>query len=165
MSKLLSQEKLSFLDRRRQEKIIRRLLTIDKREWLEIGHMLNSWQWHRRFLDLIPRWWPKRPKKWFVFIHPITQIIEQEFGKRAELEYHNVHRGRMTRKEFAYWFDHVHTDDLSDRNKEAATQYYSRVMFMEEIEWWRDDIFEKIKTALADQLTDNQQLLTKDITV
>src|ERR1700679_943454 len=143
MNKLLSEDELGFWSRRLQRKMIDRLWTIDKREWLSIGHGLNNWEFSHHFYDLIPKWWNKRPRKWVVFLQPISDVIDKEFSHKEQLRYHNVQCGSITNEEFEYWYDHVRGDG---RNAEK-TDYYDRRRYIDRIEWWKDEVFEAIKFA------------------
>jgi len=141
--KRLSDEKLSFLDRWRQKRIIKKLLTIDKNYWMGINHTLNRWRIPQELHSIFPRWYKKSrlPKKAFAFITPIMKIIDAEFSHEEQLRYHNVVKGKMTDAEFDYWYS-------QDRFGKLSEEYYIKREYMDKIDWWKEDVFEKIKTTL-----------------
>lgn len=148
----LSDIKLSFWDKRLQKKFIKRLLSIDKSRWIGINRTFNFWSIPPEFYDLIPKWWKynKLPRKTFAFIRPVMQIIDDVFTKEEQLRYHNVQKGKMTDAEFTFW------NSMDSFGEERVSRYYDRADYMDKIEWWKDDVFEKIKTALeTDTLKSN----------
>jgi hypothetical protein len=137
--------KLGFFDKLRQKRIIKRLLKTDKKYWIAIGHDLNGWIMPPQFYDLIPSWWNRNggiARKSFVFIRPISEIIDSEFSRKEQLRFHNVFKGKMTDAEFEYWWQNTTI------NRENTLAYYDKAFFIEKVEWWKDDIFEAIKSAL-----------------
>jgi len=116
------EEKLSWIDKRRQSKAIKYLLTLDKKEWLSIHWNLNRWEWPRVLRKVMPPWWKthKLPRRTYVFSRPLMEIIEKEFSLKEQLYYHNVLQGNMSHLEFEYWFENA-------RNKPADLElYYER---------------------------------------
>lgn len=140
--------KLSIVDKRLQRKFIKRLLSIEKNKWVAINHTFNRWQIPPEFYDLIPKWWGYNnlPKKTFAFIRPIMEIVDNIFTKEEQLRYHNVEKGKMTDAEFTYWYS-------IERFEKDIMKYYEKRKYMDSIEWWKDDVFGKIKKALGETAT------------
>lgn len=140
--------KLTFIDKVRQRKCIKRLKSIDKKEWLSIWNELNSWKWPEQLDTCKPRWWRWKalPKKTYVFTKPLIEIIDQEFSEKEHLRFHNVAMGRMKEVEFDYWYYNIR----GNYESELFKKYYDRVFVIEAIEWWKDDVFNAITNSLSE---------------
>lgn len=74
-------------------------------------------------------------------------IIDRNFSHEEQLRFHNVTIGKMTNKEFDYWYHYVCLS-VSNEKEYSAISYYDKRSFMEEIEWWKDDSF--VKSSVMD---------------
>lgn len=131
-----------LLDKRLSKRLVRRLYSTPKNEWLEILHNFNGWGFPLSFFDLIPRWWASdhdTMRKYNV-IKPVMKIVKKEFSEEERLRYHNVSCLNMNNKEFDYWFKNVSYNH-------SETNYYSRRFKMNGLEWWRDDVYEKLEKS------------------
>lgn len=148
MQKLLSEENLSFLDKCRQRRIIRKIKTIDKLQWTGMEHTFNRWEWPRQLWQFIPPWWldEKLPRKAYVFLRPICDLLKSTFTDKERSRYHNVIMGRMTEGEFEYWYENL---SLVRGDEKTNAAYYDKVNFMEQLEWWKDDVFAAIQQAVS----------------
>lgn len=72
------------------EKMISKLYSIPKDNWLEIDHQLNQWQFPMVFIEFMPKWWPTgglmKPR--MQIISPVMKIIQDEFGHKEQLRFH-----------------------------------------------------------------------------
>jgi hypothetical protein len=133
---------INYRDSRLICKSVMRLISLNKNNWIRYGNKFNSWEFPIEFYDLIPKWWTigsdiHRASK---IIRPIRKIITDTFGEKEELRYHNVVNGKMSDSEFEYWW--TIRDDNLDGDKFKS--YYDKKFKMEELEWWKEEVFNKI---------------------
>ena len=50
----------------------------------------------------------------------------------------------MTNAEFEYWYENISMTNSKNRTDEAFNKYYDRRMKIEELEWWKDDVYDKL---------------------
>ena len=155
----------SALDRRKAKRMVAKIHTIPKEKWMELEHQFNRWQFPMEFREFAPRLWGKKGKwdseRMSAIISPLVKVVNDEFGHKEMLRFHNVCKGKMTNIEFEYWYDNV---SMSNRNRseDAFRKYYDRRKKIDELEWWKDDVFEKLSTVLgwdcpkSNQNTENQ---------
>lgn len=129
-------------DNRRAKRLIKRLYELPKENWLRIDHTLNRWEFPMEFFDLMPHWWllKKDMDRQMAIISPVMHIVNEEFGRKEQLRYHNVFNGKMTNEEFEYWFN-------LNRNDIDIHTYYDRKHKVKTLNWWQDDIFQKLSDA------------------
>ena len=139
-------------DKELANKLLERLKERSQDEWLFIGWKFNHWEFPLSFYDLIPSWWnPHCERGGKVFdwkrhsavMQPMSQLIDKTFSRKDQLHFHNVKmREAMTPSEFEYWWG------LSN---EDQTEYHGRSMKIEQLEWWRDDIFQLVSDIIDKQ--------------
>lgn len=133
-----------YIDNKLSQKIIKRLLSTPKDEWLSIGHTFNRWEFPIEFYDLIPSWWSKEWDKHlrdraFRITNSVASEISKEFSTKEQLRFHNVTIGSMTDEQFEYWFGNIRN------NPNSSSIYYDRMFNIEKIKWWEDDTYSKIE--------------------
>ncbi len=140
------------------KKLLKRLESLDKRDWLWYGHQFNNWAFPIEFYDLIPKWYRRHGRyigdRRFKIINPVCERIRDAFSLKDELWFNNVVNGRMSESEFEYWF--------SLRNGNTETSYYHRLFEVKELKWWEDETFEKLKSIglVNDPPSDEKQTET-----
>lgn len=134
--------------------LIAKLKTIDKGVWLHIGHTLNGWEFPIDLYDVMPHWYltNRSIKRAMKLISPVIKVIRDEFGNKEELRFHNVVRGSMSNLEFEYWYDNFSIEGSKNTGQPENT-YYERSYEMDRLEWWKDEIWEKIKPLLKEDST------------
>lgn len=134
----------NYLDKRLSDKLVKRLMILPKDQWLEYGHIFNTWGFPVEFYDLLPNWWKgsfpmKRAAR---IINNVTEVIKSEFGNKEELRYHNVFCGNMYDLEFEYWFNNVRIG--CENHEKSFNLYYNRKNKFGNIRFWDDDVYEKL---------------------
>lgn len=129
-------------DERLAKKLVKRIYSLPKEEWIEVEHTFNRWRFPMKFYDLMPKWWLKKWDKQkgeraIKIISPVMNIVHKEFGNKEELRYHNVYLGKMTNDEFEYWYDFA-------RGTESISAYYDKKFNVEKIKWWDEDVYKKL---------------------
>ncbi len=120
-----------------KRKIIERIQSIDRRQWIAIEHKFNRWEFPVEFYNLIPKWWKGfGDDQHHDFISPVCNFISNNFNNKEKLEYHNVWNGCMTLEEFEYWWN--------TRNTIKNTEYYHKRSNIQKIKWWEDDVYNKL---------------------
>jgi len=151
----------NYFDKRLGAKIVDRIKRSDKSLWLYYHHEINNWGLPPEFYDLMPRWMRRRTKtgiyveRHMTIYRIVSAFIRQHFTHKDELRYHNVVVGRMSKGEFDYWYDNCFLSSPKC-DDEAINKFYDRRNFYESIEWWRDDVFIKIK-GIIEQPSNQQQ--------
>lgn len=125
------------------KKLLKRLESLDRRDWLWYDNQFNNWGFPVEFYDLIPRWWNSskvRKGRRFELIWPVCERIQNEFSRKDQLRFHNVGERRMSEAEFDYWYS------ITKINDEAVRIYYHRYYEVRKLKWWEDETFEKLKS-------------------
>jgi hypothetical protein len=140
-------------DRKRANKMIAKLHTLPKENWLAYDRQFNRWEFPMDFREFTPSWWGKK-ERWYskrkmAIISPLMEIVMNEFGYKEQLRYHNVFKGKMTNAEFEYWYENKIMTSSKNRTDEAFNKYYDRRRKLEELEWWKDDVYVKLSTVLG----------------
>lgn len=142
-------------DENLSKKLVKRLFTLQFWEWFGVSHNFNNWLIHEKFYDLIPKDWNNYKvyncDRKYKIITPLMDEINKGISKKASLRFHNVDRGKMNDIEFNAWYE----------NKENflwCEKYNERKEAMENLEWWEDDVFNKlVECGFINQLkTENQ---------
>jgi hypothetical protein len=138
-------------DQRRANKMIAKLHTLPKDSWIALARQLNGWEFPMEFREFTPRWWGKKgkwnSKRMMAIISPLMKVVNDEFGNKEQLRYHNVFKGKMTNAEFEYWYENISVINSKNRTDEAFNKYYDRRRKIEELEWWKDEVYEKLSTV------------------
>ena len=50
----------------------------------------------------------------------------------------------MSEKEFDYWWENI----MDCESEVIDDTYFKKRFYMEDVEWWEDEVFEKIKRAI-----------------
>ena len=126
-------------DERLAQRLIERLYTLEEWQWIPAEHTFNSWKFPLEFYDLIPKWWKRGMKinRAMRVISPVMDVVHTKFGRKEELRYHNVHKGKMTNDEFEFWYN-------LDRNGNNLSDYYDKRYKVEQIKWWDEETFKKL---------------------
>lgn len=135
-------------DRRRAKKMVAKLHTLPKESWIAIDRQFNVWEFPMEFREFMPRWWMKKRtiERAMAIISPLMKVVKNEFGNKEQLRFHNVFKGKMTNAEFEYWYENVSMSN-GNRSEEAVKKYYERRRKVDELEWWKDEVFEKLSTV------------------
>ncbi len=133
-----------YLDDRSSKKILNRLKGLKTDMWLYYYEKFNSWEFPLEFYDLIPIWWKSgsNPKRALKVLDLVMKEIKIKFSEKEQLRYHNVSNGRMTNEEFDFWYDVIRTDNYEDTPEKK--KYYDRSFAVETIQWWKDDVYNKL---------------------
>lgn len=135
-----------FIDSLYINKMKKKLNETPKDEWLSIYETLNKWEFPVVFYKHIPLYVYDGTKKshdrHYNIIRKIMESIEEEFSRKEILKFHNQIGGKyMSDSHFEYWYNNV-------RRSENSGEYYRRLFLFEDIEWWKDNVFEKLESCL-----------------
>jgi hypothetical protein len=90
-----------------KEQLLARIKTLSEPEMIEVAHELNCWRTHPLIADIMPGSWswpgdePIRKSPQSIAMRYVTETV----GRKAQLRYHNVRKGRMTEEEFEAWWN------------------------------------------------------------
>lgn len=130
-------------DKTLAKKLVKRLHTIDKEQWIRINHTFNRWDFPIEFYDIMPKWWLDESRQGWMdrkheIISPVMEVIDTVFSRKEQLMYHNVTVGKMTEQEFEYWYD------MNTKDDKKVIDFYTRESLINSIKWWEDETFEKL---------------------
>lgn len=150
----------NFFDKRLCNKIANRFNMLDKNMWLSYGHTFNRWQFPEDFYDLMPRWYRKgnrgrlNTNRYMTIYRTAAKLVDSHFTNKEQLRYHNVIMGKMSEGEFEYWYENISRINVTDQ---VINKFYARRDKINEIEWWKDEVFEKIINVFPELKNNNQK--------
>jgi hypothetical protein len=130
------------------QKMVDRLNSFPKEKWIFFYHDFNRWAFPMEFYDLLPSWWLTKGefgKRRYNILSPVCDLIRFHFTEKQLLAFHNCYMGNMTEKEFEYWYEISRFS-----SDEVLQKYYDRSRKIEELHWWKDEVFEKIEKIQND---------------
>lgn len=138
-------------DKRRANRMVAKLHTLPKENWIAFDWQFNRGEFPIEFREFTPIWWCKKGKfnseRMMTIISPLMDVVEDEFGEKEQLRFHNVFKGKMTNAEFEYWYENISMINGKNRTDEARNKYYDRRRKIDELEWWKDEVFDKLSTV------------------
>lgn len=122
-----------------------------KEDLLEFYRDFNYGKIPLPMYHLIPDWWTLDNERRFQFTIKVLDKIRTVCTEKELSKNHNVFHGKMSYDEFEYWFD-----NCSLRSGKFDENFYPRRNTIENLHWWKDDVFNKLVEAFPEIIQDEE---------